>query len=151
MTPGSGNVFADLGFAEPEEELTKAQLASHIRQIIKRRRLTQVAAASLMGIDQPKVSALFNGRLANFSSERLMRLLTALGQDVEITVRAKPRNRAHGRIRVVDAAHVRNRCRNIHLIFGPSNTTIRTLRTMKIAPKAFAIFPCQISNQRTAT
>ena len=105
VTPGSGNVFADLGFAEPEEELTRAQLASHIRQIIKRRRLTQVAAASLMSIDQPKVSALLNGRLANFSSERLMRLLTALGQDVEITVRTKPRNRAHGRIRVVDTAH----------------------------------------------
>ena len=106
VTLGSGNVFADLGFAEPEEELTKAQLASHIRQIIKRRRLTQMAAAALMGIDQPKVSALLNGRLANFSSERLMRLLTALGQDVEITVKAKPRNRAQGRIRVVDAALV---------------------------------------------
>jgi len=103
VTPGSGNVFADLGFAEPEEELTKAQLARHIRQIIKRRRLTQVAAAALMGIDQPKVSALLNGRLANFSSERLMRLLTALGQDVEITVKSKPRNRARGRIRVVGA------------------------------------------------
>jgi predicted XRE-type DNA-binding protein len=104
VTRGNDNVFADLGFAEPEDELTKAQLASHIRQIIRRRRLTQVAAASLMGIDQPKVSALLNGRLANFSSERLMRLLTALGQDVEITVRAKPRSRACGRIRVVDAA-----------------------------------------------
>jgi predicted XRE-type DNA-binding protein len=103
VTPSSGNVFADLGFAEPEDELTKAQLASHIRQIIKRRRLTQVAAAALMGIDQPKVSALLNGRLANFSSERLMRLLTALGQDVEITLRATPRDRAHGRIVVVDA------------------------------------------------
>ncbi|OAB55242.1 XRE family transcriptional regulator [Phormidium willei BDU 130791] len=104
VTPGSGNVFADLGFAEPEEELAKAQLASHIRQIIKRRGLTQVAAASLMGIDQPKVSDLLNGRLANFSSDRLMRLLTALGQDVEIAIKAKPRNRAHGRIRVVEAA-----------------------------------------------
>ncbi|MEX2454087.1 MAG: helix-turn-helix transcriptional regulator [Rhodospirillaceae bacterium] len=104
VTPGSGNVFADMGFAEPEEELTKAQLASHIRQIVKRRRLTQRAAASLMGIDQPKVSALLNGRLANFSSDRLMRLLTALGQDVEITVKAKPRNRTRGRIRVADAA-----------------------------------------------
>jgi predicted XRE-type DNA-binding protein len=101
VTASSGNVFADLGFAEPEEELTKAQLASHIRQVIKRRRLTQVMAATLMGIDQPKVSALFNGRLENFSSERLMRLLTALGQDVEIMVRTKPRNRAHGRIRVI--------------------------------------------------
>ena len=105
VIPSSGNVFADLGFAEPEKELTKAQLASHIRQIIRRRRLTQVAAAGLMGIDQPKVSALLNGRLANFSSERLMRLLTTLGQDVEITVKAKPRGQARGRIRVVDAAH----------------------------------------------
>jgi len=94
-----------LGFAAPEEELAKAQLASHIRQIIKRRRLTQVTAATLMGVDQPKVSALLNGRLANFSSERLMRLLTALGQDVDILVRAKPRSRARGRIRVVGEAH----------------------------------------------
>ena len=101
VTAGSGNVFADIGLPEADEELTKAQLASHIRQVIKQRRLTQVAAAGLMGIDQPKVSALLNGRLANFSSERLMRLLTALGQDVEITIRAKPRRRAHGRIRVV--------------------------------------------------
>jgi predicted XRE-type DNA-binding protein len=58
-----------------------------------------------MGIDQPKVSALLNGRLANFSSERLMRLLRALGQDVDIAVRTKPRNRAHGRIRVIGEAH----------------------------------------------
>ena len=105
VTASSGNVFADLGFAEPEEELTKAQLASHIRQAIKRRRLTQATAAALMGVDQPKVSALLNGRLANFSSERLMRLLTALGQDVEIIVRTKPRNRARGRIRVIGEAH----------------------------------------------
>jgi len=104
VTPGSGNVFADLGFAEPEEELTKAQLASHIRQIIQRRRLTQVAAGALMGIDQPKVSALLNGRLANFSTDRLMRLLTALGQDVEIVVRARPSNLDKGRIRVIGEA-----------------------------------------------
>jgi predicted XRE-type DNA-binding protein len=105
VTASSGNAFADLGFAEPEEELTKAQLASHIRQTIKRRRLTQLVAATLMGVDQPKVSALLNGRIANFSSERLMRLLTALGQDVEIMVRTKPRNRARGRITVVGEAH----------------------------------------------
>jgi len=102
----SDNVFADIGLREPEEELTKAQLASHIRQVIKRQRLTQVAAAALMSIDQAKVSALLNGRLSNVSSERLMRLLTALGQDVDITVRAKPRNRARGRIRVFGEAHV---------------------------------------------
>ena len=86
VIPSGGNVFDDLGFAEPEEELTKAELASQIRQVVKRRRLTQVAAATLMGIDQPKVSALLHGRLANFSADRLMRLLTALGQDMEIVV-----------------------------------------------------------------
>jgi predicted XRE-type DNA-binding protein len=101
----SGNVFADMGLPEPEEELTKAQLASHIRQIVEQRRLTQASAAALMGIDQPKVSAVLNGRLANFSSDRLMRLLTALGQDVDIIVRLKPRNRARGRIKVVGEAH----------------------------------------------
>jgi predicted XRE-type DNA-binding protein len=105
VTGGSGNVFADLGFAEPQEELTKAQFASQIRQTIKRRRLTQVAAASLMGIDRPKVSALLNGRLTNFSRERLMRLLTALGHDVDIIVKARPRARDRGRIRVVGEVH----------------------------------------------
>ena len=104
VTPGSGNVFADLGLPDPEEELAKAQLASRIREIIRQNRLTQVASAAVMGIDQPKVSALLNGRLSSFSSERLMRLLTRLGQDVEIVVRAKPRRRQRGRIRVVAEA-----------------------------------------------
>src|SRR5436309_10961457 len=104
VTPSSGNVFADLGFAEPEEELTQAQLASDIRQVIKRGRLTQVAAAALMVIDQPKVSALLNGRLANFSTDRLLRLLTALGQDVEIVVRERPSSLDKGRIRVIGEA-----------------------------------------------
>jgi predicted XRE-type DNA-binding protein len=105
VTPSSGNVFADLGFAEPEEELTKAQLASQIREIIKRRRLTQRAAAVVVGVDQPKVSALMNGRLANFSSDRLMRMLTALGQDVEIVVKERAPRCERGSIRVVTEAH----------------------------------------------
>lgn len=104
VTDSSGNVFADMGLPEPETELTKAQLASHIRAVIKRRRLTQTAAAALMEIDQPKVSALLNGRLTNFSSERLMKFLAALGQDIEITVRAKPRGREKGRVRVMGEA-----------------------------------------------
>jgi len=104
VTASSGNVFADLGFADAEEELAKAQLATYIRHVLKRRRLTQAAAARLMGIDQPKVSALLNGRLAGFSSERLMRLLTALGHDVEILVKAKPRGRSRGRILVIGEA-----------------------------------------------
>jgi predicted XRE-type DNA-binding protein len=104
VTASSGNVFADIGLPDADEELTKAQLASHIRHVIHDRRLTQAAAAKLLSIDQPKVSALLNGRLANFSSDRLMRLLTALGQDIEITIKAKPRNRARGRIKVVSPA-----------------------------------------------
>lgn len=116
----SGNVFADIGLPQPEEELTKAQLASYLRQVIKRRRLTQVAAAALLGIDQPKVSALLNGRLANFSSERLMRLLTTLGQDVDITVRAKPRNRARGRVRVLGEPLAEHKAEfKAHLLGGP--------------------------------
>ncbi len=100
----SGNVFADMDVGEPEEELTKAQLASHIRDAIKRRRLTQVQAANIMGLDQPKVSALMNGRLAGFSSDRLMRFLAALGQDVEIVIKAGSRGRDRGHIRVIEAA-----------------------------------------------
>jgi predicted XRE-type DNA-binding protein len=88
VTAGSGNVFADLGLAEPEEELAKAQLAHHIWRIIKHRRLTQKAAAALMEIDQPTVSALLNGRLRNLSSQQLMRLLTALELDTAITATA---------------------------------------------------------------
>ena len=101
---GSGNVFADLGVAEPDEELAKVQLARLIRDAIKRRRLTQAAAAALTGLDQPKVSALVNGRLGGFSSERLMRCLTALGQDVEIVVKTRTRAGARGRLRVVEKA-----------------------------------------------
>jgi predicted XRE-type DNA-binding protein len=101
---GSGNVFADLCVTEPEEELAKAQLASLIRDAIKRRRLTQASAAALTGLDQPKVSALVNGRLGGFSSDRLMRCLTALGQDVEIVVRRRVRVRARGQLRVVEKA-----------------------------------------------
>ena len=82
-TESSGNVFADIGLPEPEEELAKAQLANCVREVIRRQCLTQVAAAARMGIDQPKVSAILNGRLTNFSSDRLMRLLTELGQDIE--------------------------------------------------------------------
>jgi predicted XRE-type DNA-binding protein len=102
VTAGSDNVFADLGVSEPEEELAKAQLASHIRQAIERRKLTQAKAAELTGLDQPKVSALMNGRLSGFSSDRLMRCLTALGQDVEIVVKTGTGGRGH--LRVVERA-----------------------------------------------
>ncbi len=78
VTQSTGNVFSDLRVAHPEEELAKAQLASHIRNAIAQRRLTQAQAARRLGLDQPKISALINGRLAGFSSDRLLRCLAAL-------------------------------------------------------------------------
>jgi predicted XRE-type DNA-binding protein len=89
----SGNVFADLGLPNSEEMLVKAELASKIGEIIDTRSLTQMDAAEILGIDQPKVSALIRGRLTGFSTERLFRFLNALGSDVEISVKPKPESR----------------------------------------------------------
>ncbi|MGH9063424.1 MAG: helix-turn-helix domain-containing protein [Acidimicrobiales bacterium] len=94
----SGNVFADLGLPEPEEALTKAELAQSIAALIAERGLTQTGAAELLGVDQPKISALVRGRLAGFSLERLVRFLLVLDQDVEILIRPTPGPR--GRVRV---------------------------------------------------
>lgn len=96
----SGNVFADLGLENPEEELTKAKLVWEIEQIIKKRKLTQVAAAKAMGINQPKVSALIRRKLEGFSVERLIHFLNMLGQDIDIIVRQKPRSRKQAIISV---------------------------------------------------
>jgi predicted XRE-type DNA-binding protein len=86
---GSGNVFADLGLPNPELALAKAELVQRIRTLIADRKLTQAKAAELLGLDQPKVSALVRGRVEGYSLERLFRILNALGQQVEITVRAR--------------------------------------------------------------
>lgn len=94
VTPGSGNVFADLGFDHPEDELAKAELVRRIRMIINKRHMTQTEAGKLLGLKQPDVSALVNGRLAGFSLERLMAFLTRLDRDVQIVVKKKPRTRA---------------------------------------------------------
>jgi len=83
----SGNVFADLALEHPEEMLAKAELVQRICDIIAERKLTQTKAASLLGIDQPKISALMRGKLDGFSIDRLFRFLNALGRDVEIVIR----------------------------------------------------------------
>ncbi len=103
VTVGSGNVFADLGYPDAEERLVKASLALEIERIIDQRKLTQRAAAKLMGVDQPKVSHVICGRLEGYSTERLMGFLTALGRDIEIVVRKAPRSRRQGRLKVVAA------------------------------------------------
>ena len=96
--PSSGNVFADLGLAEADEHLIKAGLVVKIDRTIRQRRLTQAAAAELMGIDQPKVSAMLAGQFRGYSVERLMRFLVALGHDVEIVVKARKRGTAELRV-----------------------------------------------------
>ena len=91
---GSGNVFADLGFDNPEEMQLRADLVQQLREIIGRRRLTQLAAAKLLGIRQPDLSALLHGRLTKYSLGRLLIFMTVLDRDVEIVVKAKPRHRS---------------------------------------------------------
>jgi predicted XRE-type DNA-binding protein len=100
---GSGNVFADLGFPDAVERQAKLRLAYALNQVLGQRKLTQAEAARVLGIGQPKVSALRRYKLAGFSVERLMTLLTAVDQDVEIVIRRKPRTRRTGRISVVAA------------------------------------------------
>ena len=97
IVPNSGNIFADLNLAEPEELLAKAALGYRIRAVIAARGWTQVQAAAL-GIAQPNVSALMAARLSGFSIERLLRLLLRLDQDIEIAVQPKREEQAHVRI-----------------------------------------------------
>ena len=96
---GTGNVFRDLGFANPERAQLKARLTLQIYRLIKERGLTQAAAGEILGIKQPHVSSLMRGQSGAFSVERLMDFLTALGQDVEVTVR--PTGKDHGEVSVV--------------------------------------------------
>lgn len=90
----SGNVFADLGLPQADEKQTKVRLAVAINQIIENSNLSQAAAAELMDINQPKISALANYRLDGFSVERLMHFLNALGRDVEVVIRKSRSGRA---------------------------------------------------------
>ncbi len=98
---GTGSVFRDLGFANPEREQLKARLTLQIYRLIKERGLTQAEAGEILGIKQPHVSGLMRGQSGAFSVERLMDLLTALGQDVQITVR--PTRKDQGEVSVVVA------------------------------------------------
>ena len=101
FTPSSGNVFGDLDLPSAEEALAKAELASRIAEIIAGMKLTQAAAGEVLGVDQAKVAALLRGRLADFSTDRLIKFLTKLGRDVDIVVRAKRSSKGRGRFRVV--------------------------------------------------
>jgi len=93
VTKGSGTVFRDLGLADADLLKAKADLVHHISMLIAERGLTQVQAAEVLGVTQPKISALLHGHLEGFSMDRLVRFLSALDRDVEISVRPKAKAR----------------------------------------------------------
>jgi predicted XRE-type DNA-binding protein len=97
---GSGNVFADIGLPNADEHLIKAQLVYKIDALMKARNLKQAEAAQLFGVKQPDVSKMLRGDFRQFSVERLMRFLVALGQDVEIVVKPHKDNQRAPQLRV---------------------------------------------------
>jgi predicted XRE-type DNA-binding protein len=103
VTKSSGNVFADLGFANAEEELLKARIVLSLRRIIEDAGLTQKEAAERMGVSQPDVSKLLRGRVTGFSLERLFEFVRALGNDIEIRIK-KTRSRQNGKVRLLEVA-----------------------------------------------
>jgi predicted XRE-type DNA-binding protein len=95
---GSGNIFADLGLPNAEEHQLKAVLVVQLKRLTKERKLTQTAAAKLLGIRQPDLSNIFRGHYRGYSMERLMRMLTAFDQDVEISLKPNKKTGKGGRI-----------------------------------------------------
>ena len=96
---GSGNVFADLDVPDADAHLLKAELVSSIDTIVRQRRITQIEAARMLGLSQPDVSRLLRGDFRQYSLERLFRLLTALGRDIDIVIR-QPRSANGGKLRI---------------------------------------------------
>lgn len=95
VTPSSGNAYADLSYENPEEMLLKAHLVMRLSQAIKAKGLNQYQAAEVLGIDQPKISALVRGQFRGYSLERLFKFLNAFDLDVEVNVKSKPEDREH--------------------------------------------------------
>lgn len=100
---GSTNVYADLGYRDAEEMLIKAKLVWKISEIVRGKGLTQVKMAKILGLPQPKVSALLRGQFRGISERKLIECLTTLGRDVEIVVKDAPGRRSGGRVTVVFA------------------------------------------------
>ncbi|POA21038.1 MULTISPECIES: helix-turn-helix domain-containing protein [unclassified Pseudomonas] len=99
----TGNVYEDLGGADANEMRVKAQLATKIGEIIKARHLTQVQAADILGLSQPKLSEMLRGKFRGVSEAKMMECLSRLGRDIQIVVKTVPRSRREGRIEVVFA------------------------------------------------
>ena len=101
---GSGNVFADLGLANPEERLLKSSILIELGRLIRERGLTQIKAAKLVGISQPDLSRLLRGDFDDYSAERLMKMLTVFEQDIEIIMKPNRKAGKPGRITFKSAA-----------------------------------------------
>jgi predicted XRE-type DNA-binding protein len=99
----SGNIFADIGFANDQEMLVKANLALKISEIIAQRRLTQIEAAEVLGIPQPKLSKLLRGQFHGVSETKMLECLNKLGRDIQIVIRKANRDKRVGRTSVVFA------------------------------------------------
>lgn len=99
---GSGNVFADLGLPNPEEEFLKAKLVAKIAEVIERREMTQAQAGEVIGLPQSKVSELCNGRTESYSVERLYRLLTRIGVGISVVLEEQP-DWTRGSVEVVES------------------------------------------------
>jgi predicted XRE-type DNA-binding protein len=106
MSPTSRNVFEDLGIPEPDVELAKADLAIRIQRLAEHRRLTPDEAAALLKVPTSELPALFQGSLATYSVDQLLRTLTWLGDDVEILIRPRLQPTKRGVLRVLQAAAV---------------------------------------------
>ena len=100
---GCSNVYADLNFPDADDMLVKARLASKISSILKARHLTQVQAAEILGLPQPKVSEMLRGKFRGISESKMIDCLARLGSDVQIVVKANPRSRPQGRVEVIFA------------------------------------------------
>ena len=103
---GTKNIFADLGFPDADTHLLKAQLMSRVHDTMQDRGLTQIEAARITGVSQPDLSRMLNGHFRDVSVERIMRMLTRLGCEVDIVVKAQGRKRAFAPIRLEPAASV---------------------------------------------
>ena len=100
---GSRNVYADLGYPDADAMLIKARLVTEISELLRSKNLTQEEAAQVLGLTQPKVSAMLNGRFRGLSERKLLTCLTRLGRDIQIVIKPASRRRAEGRLTVLSS------------------------------------------------
>lgn len=100
---GSGNVFADLGLPERDVELAKVDLAIRVQRFLDRPGLTLNRAALRLKGERSRIPPAFNGRLAAMTIDALLRMLAAIGNDVEIVVTSRPGRSKRGSLRLVES------------------------------------------------